>query len=519
MLRSLSIIICITLTQLTYSQDSNSADNKSTPEFLTIESNWAEEQLAQMTLDEKIGQLFMVAAYSGKDEAHFKEIDELITQYHIGGLIFFKGTPIKQAKLTNRFQKNAKIPLFIAIDGEWGLSMRLDSTVSYGRQMMLGALPDSSLIYEMGRQIGQACNELGIHINFAPVIDVNNNPKNPVINNRSFGEVKELVAKFGMMYMKGMQDYNVLACGKHFPGHGDTDTDSHKDLPIILHEYGRLDSIELYPFKELIEEKLASIMVAHLYIPELDDTENQASTLSPKIINGLLRDSLGFEGLVFTDALNMKGVTKFYEPGEVDVKAIMAGNDVLLFPLNVPVAVNKIKEAISSGEITEEEIDEKCLRILKAKQWAGLDEYKPIETKGLYERLNPVEAEVLNRQIAKRSLTLVQNQDNALPLQGFDTISTVYLNIGGTKTNKFYSTMNFYSEFPMIQIPRSLSQAEETALLEELEKYDRIIIGFHRTNNSPKRNFGITRQMIGVHEILSKRQDVITVIFGNPICP
>ncbi|MCB9222685.1 MAG: glycoside hydrolase family 3 N-terminal domain-containing protein [Crocinitomicaceae bacterium] len=488
----------------------------STPEFILQKSDWADSVLKEMSLDEKIGQLFMVAAYSSKDEAHYAELEQLITQHHIGGLIFFKGSPIKQANLTNRFQEKAKTPLFIAIDGEWGLSMRLDSTVLYPRQMMLGALPDDQLIYEMGKQIADQCKLMGIHINFAPVIDVNNNAKNPVINNRSFGEVKEIVARYGIAYMNGMQEQHVLACGKHFPGHGDTDMDSHKSLPTIPHDFARLDSLELYPFKELINQRLASMMVAHLYIPSLDATNNQASTLSPKIVNGLLKDSLGFEGLVFTDALNMEGVAAYYQPGEVDVKAILAGNDVLLFPLNVPVAIKKIKEAITKGEITEADIDERCLKILKAKAWAELDNYQPINTEELISKLNPVKTLALNKKIAKQSITLIKNDNNSLPLAGLDTIKTVYLNVGGTKDNPFYTTMNYYTAIPMIQIPRALSANEEQQLLDQLKPFDRIIIGFHRTTNNPKTNFGITRQAIGIHEILSKRQDVISVIFGNP---
>jgi beta-N-acetylhexosaminidase len=511
MFKQLVIAIFCLITTVTFAQNNNSS-----PDFITTDSPWADSILNQMSLDEKIGQLFMVAAYSSKGKEHYQELNQLIAEHHIGGLIFFKGSPIKQALLTNRFQKESKTPLFIAIDGEWGLSMRLDSTVKYPRQMMLGALPNDELIREMGRQIGEQCKLMGIHINFAPVIDVNNNAKNPVINNRSFGEIKEIVAKYGIAYMEGMQEQHVLACGKHFPGHGDTDMDSHKSLPTIPHDLARLDSLELYPFKELISKKLASMMVAHLYIPSLDPTENQASTLSPAIVNGLLKDSLGFDGLIFTDALNMKGVSAYYEPGEVDVKALMAGNDVLLFPLDVPVAIQKIKKALSAGEITEEDINQRCLRILKAKEWAGLDNYQAIDTDLLIDKLNPIQTKVLNHKIAKQSITLIQNQENALPLSGLDTISTVYLNVGGTKTNSFYTTMNKYTHVPMIQIPRSLGATEETALLKELEAYDRIIIGFHRTNNSPRRNFGITRQAIGIHEILSNRQDVISVIFGNP---
>jgi len=510
MLKIQNILFFILLSTLSYSQS-----NDSSPEFLTENNGWADSVMNSMTLDQKIGQLFMVAAYSGKDESHFKQLEELITKQHIGGLIFFKGHPTTQAKLTNRFQEKAETPLFIAIDGEWGLSMRLDSTVKYPRQMMLGALPSDDLIEEMGHQIGEQSERMGIHINFAPVIDVNNNPKNPVINNRSFGEQKMRVAEYGIAYMQGMQRHHVLACGKHFPGHGDTDMDSHKSLPTIPHDYNRLDSLELYPFKKLIEQRLASMMVAHLYIPELDNTPNQASTLSPKIVNGLLKDSLGFEGLIFTDALNMKGVSKYYEAGEVDVKAILAGNDVLLFPLDVPLAINKIKAALEKGEISESEIDDKCLRILKAKAWAGLDKTTPIQIEGLYEDLNPAETDALNRKIAKQSITVLKNDSSLLPLKDLNP-KTVYLNIGGVKNNAFYEQIKLYQDIPQIQIPRSLSAQDEDQLIESCKQYERIIIGFHRTNNNPKRNFGITRQAIGIHKILSDEHEVVSVVFGNP---
>ncbi|MFT5823878.1 MAG: beta-N-acetylhexosaminidase [Crocinitomix sp.] len=494
----------------------NIADNKEAPAFLSVKSVWADSVFKSLTPDQRIAQLFMVAAYSNKEMDHVNKIDKLVSDYKIGGLIFFKGSPIKQADLTNRYQKNAKTPLFIAIDGEWGLSMRLDSTVKYPRQMLLGAVQDDDLIYEMGQQIGDQCKRMGIHINFAPVIDVNNNANNPVINNRSFGENKEIVAKLGLAYMKGMQEKNVLACGKHFPGHGDTDKDSHKALPIITHNYARLDSLELYPFKQLINKGLASMMVAHLYIPILDNTENQASTLSPKIVNGLLKDSLGFEGLIFTDALNMKGVSSYYQPGEVDVKAILAGNDVLLFPEDVPVGIAKIKQAIASGEITQEEIDARCLKILRAKEWAGLNNYAPIETKNLYDDLNLPVYNILNRKISKGAVTLIKNEAAILPLQNLNTQKTLYINVGGTSNNTFKQTLNLYAQVDMLQIPRSLSAEDEQKLIDGSVAYDRIIMAFHRTNNNPRRNFGVTRQSIKIHNALSERQTVIGVLFGNP---
>lgn len=486
------------------------------PAFLTVKGQWADSVFKSLTPDQRIAQLFMVAAYSDKDAAHVETINKLVSTYKIGGLIFFKGSPVKQAHLTNFYQSQAQTPLFIAIDGEWGLSMRLDSTIEYPRQMLLGAIQNEKLIHEMGVQIGEQCKRLGIHINFAPVIDVNNNAKNPVINNRSFGEQKENVAKLGLAYMNGMQAQNVLACGKHFPGHGDTDMDSHKALPTIPHDYKRLDSLELYPFRVLINQGLASMMVAHLYIPILDNTVNQASTLSPKIVNGLLKDSLGFKGLIFTDALNMKGVSSYYQPGEVDVKAILAGNDILLFPEDVPVGIAKIKEAIQKGQITQAEIDERCLKILRAKEWAHLNDYQPIETDHLIEDLNQIRYTALNRQLAKASMTLVKNEGNILPLAQLQDKKMLYLNIGSTSNNMFRQTMEHYVKMDMLQIPRALSKSEEIELLETCAKYDQIIIGFHHTNNNPARNFGVTIQSIEIYQKLSQSQPVISVLFGNP---
>lgn len=485
------------------------------PEFTQVKSGWADSVFNSLSPDERIAQLFMVAAYSSKDEDHYAEIAKLVSEYKIGGLIFFKGSPVKQAKLTNYYQSVAKTPLMIAIDGEWGLSMRLDSTAIYPRQMMLGAIQNPDLIYEMGKQIAKQCKAIGIHVNFAPVIDVNNNAANPVINNRSFGEVKEHVAELGIAYMKGIQDLHVMACGKHFPGHGDTDMDSHLSLPTIPYDYQRLDSLELYPFKRLINEGLASVMVAHLFIPSLDNTPNQASTLSPKIVDGLLKDTLGFKGLVFTDALNMKGVSSFNDPGDVDVKALIAGNDVLLFAEDVPVAIAKIKSAVSKGQISQAEIDARCLKILKAKEWVGLNKYKPVNTETLYDALNLPETQVLNRKLAKESITLIKNENNEIPFHRTDTLKVAYLNIGGTKDNAFYTFMSRYAKIDQLQIPRALSSIEEADLIEKCAGYDKIIAGFHRTNNDPKRNFGVTIQSIEIFGKIAENSEVTGVLFGN----
>ena len=300
-----------------------------TPPFLLDSSvNWVDKTMKSLSPDERIAQLFMVAAYSNKDQVHVKSITKLVENYKIGGLIFFQGGPVRQAKLTNEYQSKSKVPLMIAMDAEWGLAMRLDSTITYPRQMALGALQDDLPIYNMGKYLAQQCKRLGVHVNFAPVIDINNNPNNPVINSRSFGENKELVAQKGIAYMKGMQDENIIACGKHFPGHGDTDKDSHKALPVINHSKERLTEVELYPFRELINAGLGSMMVAHLSVPALDYGKAKATTLSHEVVTDLLKDEMGFKGLVFTDALNMKGVSAYYKPGEVDLLALLAGNDV-----------------------------------------------------------------------------------------------------------------------------------------------------------------------------------------------
>lgn len=294
---------------------------------------WVDSVYQNLSYEQQIGQLFMIAAYSNKDNQHKQEIEAAIKKHHIGGLIFMQGGPGRQAHLLNHYQSISKVPLMISMDAEWGLAMRLDSTVRFPKQMTLGAIQDNKYIYKMGEEIARHCKRVGMQVNFAPVVDVNVNRNNPVIGTRSFGENKVKVAEKGIAYMRGMQSQHVLANAKHFPGHGDTDVDSHKDLPIINHSVDRLHDIELYPFKRLIADSLASMMVAHLYVPALDKTPNTATTLSPKVVNKLLKEELGFKGLVFTDALNMKGVSKFYSPGEADLKALLAGNDVLLLSL------------------------------------------------------------------------------------------------------------------------------------------------------------------------------------------
>ena len=491
-------------------------NTKKDPPFYLNDTLWADSVFKTLTPEDRIAQLFMVAAYSNKDKAHVKEIKKLVDQYKIGGLIFFQGGPIRQAKLTNTYQSLAKVPLFIAIDAEWGLAMRLDSTTKFPRQMTLGAIQNDTLIYEMGAEIARQCKRLGMQINFAPVVDINNNPLNPVISNRSFGENKYNVARKAAMYMKGMQDNGVLANAKHFPGHGDTDSDSHKTLPTVKSSRDRLDTLELYPFKQLISQGLGSMMVAHLFVPSLDTTLNRASTLSKKVVTELLKDSLGFKGLVFTDALNMKGVSKFYKPGEVDVKALIAGNDVLLFPEDVPTAITEIKAAILRGDISQEEIDKRCMKILLAKQWTGLNHYQTIKIKNLYTDLNTPKAELINRKLTEASLTLLKNKNNIIPIQNLDTMRIASLSLGYKDLNLFQQTLSNYAPVKHFGIDKDAKPGVVDTILNALKKYNLVIVHLNNTNNKPDKNFGLTTQEMSIIKNLIKQSKVIVNVAANP---
>ncbi len=486
------------------------------PPFYSKDTRWADSVFKTLSPDERLAQLFMVAAYSNKDNAHVKEIKDLIDQYKIGGLIFFQGGPVRQAIQANCYQSCSKVPLFMSIDAEWGLAMRLDSTTKFPRQMTLGAIQDDSLIYEMGFEIARQCKRLGMQINFAPVVDINNNPLNPVIGNRSFGENKYNVAKKALMYMKGMQDNQVLANAKHFPGHGDTDSDSHKTLPTIKSSRERLDTLELYPFKELIAQGLGSMMVAHLSIPALDTTRNQASTLTKKIVTGLLKDTLGFKGLVFTDALNMKGVSKFYKPGEADVKALLAGNDVLLFAEDVPTAIAEIKKAIERGDISQEEIDKRCMKILLAKQWAGLNHYSKIKLKNLYQDLNTPNAELINRKLTEASLTLLQNKNEILPLQNLDSTKIASVSLGYKGLSVFQQTLSNYASVKHFGVDKDAKVPAFDTLFAQLKNHNPIIVHINNTNNKPDKNFGLTPQVMSFLKAILKEHKVIVNVAANP---
>jgi beta-glucosidase-like glycosyl hydrolase/CubicO group peptidase (beta-lactamase class C family) len=479
-------------------------------------NQWVDSVFNALTEDQRLGQLFMVAAYSNRDETHYREIERLVREYHLGGLIFFQGGPGRQAVLTNRYQKAAKVPLLIGMDLEWGLKMRLDSTIQFPRAQVLGAIAEDEYIYQMGKEIARQCRELGVHINFAPVVDVNSNPKNPVIGNRSFGEDKYNVARKGIAYMKGMQEHGVLASAKHFPGHGDTDSDSHYTLPVLKHSKARLDTLELYPFKELIREGVASIMVAHLAIPALESRPNTATTLSHNVVTKLLKEELGYKGLIITDALNMKGVSQFYKPGEVDLLALKAGNDILLFSENVPEAIRLIKDAFAKGDLNRDEIYQRVRKILAAKYDVGLNQYKPIQVRGILGRLNTPEAELLRKKLYEKSAVIIENKGNLLPFKNLDSYSFASLSIGNPGGAEFTTYLNKYAPFTHYNLKTWGNSAETlNAMRERLKKHNMVVVSLHQVTSNAANNHGITDREISMLRDLQKDVPVVLVHFGN----
>ncbi len=485
------------------------------PEFLDLNAQWVDSIYNNLTLKEKIGQLFMIAAYSNKDQDHTQEISSLINDYKVGGLIFFQGGPKRQLELTNYYQKISKTPLMISIDAEWGLAMRLDSTMKFPNQMTLGAIQNNDLIFKMGNQIALQCKRIGINVNLAPVSDINNNPNNPVINYRSFGENRENVTGKSLAYMKGLHNQKILANAKHFPGHGDTDSDSHKTLPKINHDKKRLDSVELYPFKTLIENGLQSMMVAHLYIPSLDKTPNRASSLSSNIVTNLLKKELKFKGLVFTDALNMRGVSAFYEPGKLDVQALIAGNDILLRPENIPVAVEEILAAINEGIIKEEDINNSVKKILSMKAWLGLNKYHPLAKENLDNDLHSYEAEFVNHELYKNALTIVKNK-SIIPITRLDTLKIASISIGENGFNEFNNSIDRYCSFEQFNISSKPSTEEITQLLNQINGHNLIIASIHDMNQNPYQNFGLHPSIDNLLSKIAIKKKVILNLLGNP---
>ncbi|MDD4645306.1 MAG: glycoside hydrolase family 3 N-terminal domain-containing protein, partial [Bacteroidales bacterium] len=511
-----AVVLFLQLFILLFSSQPVNAQVSALPAFFKADSLWVDSVYNSLSQRERIGQLMMVAAYSNRGPEHQAAIEKLIRENGIGGIAFFQGGPVRQAKLVNRYQSISKIPILMAIDAEWGLAMRLDSTTRFPYQMALGAIQDNGLLYRMGSEIARQLKETGIQMNFAPVVDVNSNPKNPVINYRSFGESPDQVEAKGRAYMKGLQDQNILATAKHFPGHGDTDTDSHLALPRIDRTEEQLDSVELLPFRSLIADGVGSVMVAHLEVPALELQAGVPTTLSHAVITDLLKTKLGFRGLVVTDALNMKGVTSTNPPGEIEVKAIEAGNDLLVYVENVGLAINGIEKAIQTGRIPESVIEQKCKSILSVKYWTGLNSWKPLNTDSLPDRLNNAVAEVINRELVAASLTVLQNRDSIIPVKNLENQKIASVMLDRVEETTFQRRLNSYAPIDRFHLGSNTTQEEVSILVKKLGSYSLVIIGIQNMDQRAAKNYGLSQTEISLIREISDKVPTIAAVFGNP---
>jgi beta-glucosidase-like glycosyl hydrolase len=492
--------------------------NINSTSFLPYDHVWVEEQLKKLTLKEKIAQLLIVAVNPELGMEDENKVLDNIQNYGVGGLIFMTGDPQRQIDLTNKYQQASKVPLLIVMDAEWGPAMRLEQVLKFPYSISLGAMPDEKYIYEMAREIGCQLKNLGVHVNFAPVVDINTNPLNKAIGYRSVGEERENVLKKCRPYIKGLHDEGILAVIKHFPGHGDAQKDSHAELPDVLHSRERLDEIELYPFKELIKEGVKAVMVAHLYMPALDSSEIMPSSLSKKIITGLLKNELGFEGLVISDALDMKGVSDYAPPGVCEVKALQAGNDILEMCRDTGLAIESIYKAVKNGEITKAEIDEKCRKVLVLKYWAGLHKKKLIknDVQSLDEALNSKKSKLIDLKLKKRIITLLRNSNNIIPLDRNHSTKIASVSIGSSEITAFQLYLGNYKKTDNYILPSNFTALDIYLLSEKLGKYDLIIAGIHNLSVFIGDNFGISSQIEKIIAFLNTNFKTIFVIFGNP---
>lgn len=475
---------------------------------------WVDSIFNKLNKKEKIAQMFFVRAHTDKGKAYEDSVEKMIRKGRIGGLVFFQGGPGRQAILTNRYQSVSLVPLLIAMDAEWGLAMRLDSTIAYPYQMTLGAIQDTNLIYQMGREIGKDFRKLGMHLNFAPVVDINNNPANPVIGYRSFGDNKYNVTAKSLAYMQGLQDEGILVSIKHFPGHGDTNVDSHHDLPQLKFSRERLDSLELHPFRELIAKGASGVMIAHMNIPSLDATKNLPSTLSEPIVTGLLKKELGFRGLAITDAMEMKGVVKFFPNGEADVRAVIAGNDVIELSENTRRAIKLVKKAVRQQRINPEQINASVRKILEAKYWAGLSSAGPVATERLSAELMRPESLSLIQRLTDASTTVLKS-DSLLKTLDLSK-RTAIISLGTSEISPFQKELK-------LRIPNSTnflmskigSASDIRAMLREVEKYDQVIMAIHDYRKRPQSSLDYNTQLkIFIAELA--KLNTITCVFANP---
>ena len=491
--------------------------NAQQPSYLDLlkkQPQWVDSVFNKLSTKHKIAQLFFVRAHTNLSKAYQDSVGKVIKREKLGGVVFFQGGPVRQAVLTNKYQSKAKVPLIISIDGEWGLGMRLDSTISYPYQMALGAVQNKELLYKMGLEVAKDFKRLGIHMNLAPDVDVNNNAKNPVINFRSFGENKYNVAEKSAAYLKGMQEGGLLTSIKHFPGHGDTDVDSHYDLPQLKFSKERLDTLELYPFKELIKKGAAGVMIAHMNIPSLDATPNMPSTLSKPIVTDLLKNELGFKGLIISDAMDMKGVTKFYKDGEAEVMGIIAGNDILELAHDTRQAVKKIKQAIKDQRISMERIDESVKKVLTAKYWAGLNVKPVIDENNVVEDLNRPESQALVQQLADASMTLLKSRDGIASLTPKKRM--VIVNVGTAQATTFQNEIAVtYKNSVAFNIDKNANAATIAGIVKQIKDDDQIVLAIVDTRTRPGNNIPLGKDVKDLITTLAARNANVA-FFANP---
>lgn len=471
---------------------------------------WVNAQLRRMSLDEKLGQLFMVAAYSNKGKAHEQKMTRLIREEHVGGLIFFQGSTERQLALTQQYQQAAALPLLIGQDAEWGLQMRLEDGFQFPWPLTVGAIRDTQLSYAYGKAIGEHCRRLGVRFNFGPVVDVNTNPDNPIINARSFGETPWRVARHAQAYMSGLQEAGVLACAKHFPGHGDTDKDSHKTLPQVNHSLAHLRNIELYPYRELADTNLAAVMAAHLEVPALDPSGKPTSLSKPAL--DYLRQEVGFDGLAVTDALNMRGVTDSYEPGEVELEAFQAGHDILLFPRDVGAAKAALRKALKRGRITDSTLTARVRRILLAKSALGLPGAALPSSRGLKQDLSREEDRILNRRLFAKATTVLINHQKALPIKELSDKRFAVVTAGPVAGETFVKTLKNYAPVDHY----AYQKGKEQQLLAHLAPYDKVIFGIFTANDNPWQDYKVDRQLRAFINQVSLQNELLIDLFANP---
>ncbi|HQH25234.1 MAG TPA: glycoside hydrolase family 3 N-terminal domain-containing protein [Bacteroidales bacterium] len=486
------------------------------PPFLKyMDHPWVDSVMKTMTPEQRTGQLIWVAAFAQGDLEHEAWLHDMVRNQGIGGLIFFRGEPVRQAEMINYYQKISKVPLMIVTDGEWGLGMRLKGIEKFPYQLTLGALENDSLIYEMGKAVAGQFKRAGVNINLAPVADINNNPGNPVINFRSFGENPERAAHKAGMYMKGLQDNGIISVAKHFPGHGDTEVDSHTDLPVINHSRERLNSVEFLPFRSLINAGISGIMSAHISLPLIDDLDNRPATVSERIITGLLKNELSFRGLVLSDAMNMKGITDFTTPGEAEVSALVSGIDVLEYVTEPEKAIAAIMDKINRKQISQGMIDEKCRKVLAAKYWAGLNSLREIDTGNVSEEIMPPADRALVRDLYASSLTLLRNENNILPVKNLDKARIAVLSIGKNTPDRFCERSGDYTSVSGFRAdPADMRNADR--ILDTLSHYDIVLAGIYNTDQSPRAGFGIDSHLPAFLDRLVSSHKTVAVYFGNP---